>query len=469
MRLPFFEIDCVSDAPAMLQSNGPSMTYGELCHQVDEWQGRLAHEVKQLVFCYLSNSPQGVMALIGALAAGHAVALLDANLSTDARIDLEELYRPWVRLVPASDGSGPHTVERTDYAEAAAGAINPAASVLLSTSGSTGSPKFVRLTKQAVLSNARAIATALEITDADIGLGHLEVHYSYGLSIVTSHFVRGAAVGFPSGKFTDRGFWDDVRALEATHIPGVPFHHEIMHRLGLQRLKLPSLRVLTQAGGRLSLPIQQAMHEAMEELGGRFYVMYGQTEAAPRMTTLSHEDFARKPGSVGQVLDGGTIEIVDDGGGAVAAGETGEVVYSGPNVMLGYAFESADLGRADESNGVLRTGDVGHLDEEGFLYVTGRSSRMGKVYGWRVNLDEIEQFCEGAVPMAEEFAAVQIDEKIHLVALGLDQDERGKLATKLAQRFALPSRVFAVGEVAAIPKNARNKTDYSALKAELTC
>ena len=98
----------------------------------------------------------------------------------------------------------------------------------------------------------------LKINVSDRGLAHLDFHYSYGLSVVTSHLAVGASLGFPTGKFTDRAFWDDLRKLEATHLPGVPFHYEMMNRLGIRRLKIPSVTVMTQAGGRLSLNVTKA-------------------------------------------------------------------------------------------------------------------------------------------------------------------------------------------------------------------
>ena len=128
----------------------------------------------------------------------------------------------------------------------------------------------------------------------------------------------------------------------------------------------------------------------MAARGGRFFVMYGQTEATARIAYVPPDRLSEKLGSAGIAIPGGRLSIEPAGAGTMDGPVTGEVVYEGPNVMLGYATGSGDLALGDELGGVLRTGDIGYLDEDGFLFLVGRSKRIAKVFGLRINLDEVE-------------------------------------------------------------------------------
>jgi acyl-coenzyme A synthetase/AMP-(fatty) acid ligase len=243
-------------------------------------------------------------------------------------------------------------------------------------------------------------------------------------------------------------------------LPGVPFHFQIMQRLRYDRLNLPALRVLTQAGGALDLGSRREAHAFMEAKDGRFHIMYGQTEAAPRITTLSHADFVDAPYSVGTALPGGRLEIIDDDGNVVPMGDEGRVIYHGPNVMWGYAETRRDLACADVLNGRLDTGDIGTLDEAGRLTISGRTKRFGKVYGLRVNLDEIERFITSQGQLA---GVIQKNEAIHIMlsnSSGADED----LIASLISRYAIPRTAYKISHIDEIPHTERGKIDYHALE-----
>lgn len=321
--------------------------------------------------------------------------------------------------------------------------------MLLSTSGSTGSPKMVRLRLEGLLDNADAIAERLDIAPQDVAYGHLPLDYSYGLSVLTSHLVRGARVLLTERSMMERAFWETARQAGITHLPGVPTHYRMLTRLGLARLNLPSLSSMTQAGGKLELELQDQAHAFMEARGGTFHVMYGQTEASPRITTLRHEDFARKRGSVGTVLRGGSLTIED-----------GQVVYRGSNVMMGYAATRAELALPDQLGGVLRTGDCGSLDADGFLTLSGRLNRIAKVQGWRIDLDEVESALAEALGCT--VAAVDRGETVRITTEGAAEP----LREVLAARFALPPHVFEILAHTCPPMRANGKPDYAALRGE---
>lgn len=433
----------------MDDQSGDWLTYGELARLAEEWATRMPGP-KGLVFLYAKNDIDSVAALLGGIAAGHAVALFDKDLTSDVRAALEAKYRPaWV------SGQRPGGLIR----RSGDGPLNADVAVLLSTSGSTGSAKLVKLTLPALAANAAGISEVLGIRSDDVAAGYLPLHYSYGLSVLTSHLVRGARIRLTSLGLTDREFWPAMRNAAITHMPGVPFHYQIMLKLGLRRLHIPSLRVMTQAGGGLDAESRKQVHDFMSQSGGQFFVMYGQTEAAPRMTTLQHDDFLAAPQSSGIALPDCRIEIWD-------ADETGrgEVVFYGPNVMMGYAESREDLGLADEMGGRLPTGDIGFLDSAGRLTLTGRSKRAGKVFGLRVNLDEIESFtntiCASAVTQSRESLT------IHIVSRGgddSDEDIKSVMLSRLQERFTLPLASYDFHFLAAIPRTERGKVDYLAL------
>jgi len=224
----------------------------------------------------------------------------------------------------------------------------------------------------------------------------------------------------------------------------------MLRRLRFDPARYPTLRTLTQAGGRLRPELVEDFAGRMAAVGGKLFVMYGQTEATARMTVLPPERMADKPGSAGRAIPGGSLAIAD-----------GEVVYSGPNVMMGYAESAADLARGDDLGGVLRTGDLGRLDDEGFLFITGRLKRIGKVFGVRVNLDDVERelAAHGAV------AAVAGDDKLHVFVEGADANAarsvRGELATFLDTHFT----GLDVRGIDALPLLPTGKIDYRSLEA----
>jgi len=446
-----------ANSPAIYWNGDLLSSYAELSRQVLEHQQQLHSDNKRSILLYLANYPSAVSALIAALQSGHAVLLADAALSDPLRQQLEDLYRPhWI---------GRFNVDCAEWQPTGAEDydIDPELGLMLSTSGSTGSPKYVKLSGKSVVGNAKGIAATLAITSQDVAAAHLDFHYSYGLSVLTSHLVSGASVSLSDGKFTDRTFWNATQSACVTHLPGVPLHYEIMARLGFKRLKIPDVKTMTQAGGRLAEAIRDQAYEYMNEVDGRFYVMYGQTEAAPRMSTLQHSDYLSHRQSVGHALPGGEFSIVDEHRNKLATNVQGEVLYQGANVMMGYANDWRDLATPDQQHGELLTGDLGHLDAQGYLTITGRSSRFGKVYGWRISLDEIEAL----VGKAGAIVCIETDGVLGLVIESQSKDywndNEQSVRDVLSAQYSLPATAYRFYVVAEVPVTSRGKTDYQQL------
>lgn len=253
--------------------------------------------------------------------------------------------------------------------------------VLLSTSGSTGSPRLVRLSYSALQENASSIAVYLGLNKAERPITTLPMHYSYGLSVINSHLAVGATLVLNTDSVISRSFLERLKIQGVTSLSGVPYTYQMLWRTGFFNQELPHLRTLTQAGGRLDEKLLRLLSGYASTTGRRFFVMYGQTEACARISYVPPDCLNKKIGSIGVPIPGGKLEV---------EAETGELIYYGSNVMLGYAECRSDLALGDENQGCLRTGDLGWVDDDGFYYVTGRIKRFIKISGNRIGLDEVE-------------------------------------------------------------------------------
>ncbi|MER7860523.1 AMP-binding protein [Amycolatopsis japonica] len=427
------------------------------------------------LFARMSVDLSSVLNYLGAFEAGRAIALIDPALDADVLAGLIERFRP-AAVLSAPDAPAPEGYGVSDghwVRESAEGVEpHPHLAVLLPTSGSTGNPKLVRLSRGAVYANADAIAEVLGIDRHEIAPTSLPLHYSYGLSVLNSHLVRGATVVIEPSGVLGRGFWDAVNEHKVTSLAGVPYHYEMLRRLKFDPAKYPTLRTLTQAGGKLRDDLVAQFNDKIREVGGRMFVMYGQTEAAPRMTTVPAERLAEKLGSAGPALPGGSFAIRrEDGSETTHPKIVGEVVYRGPNVMMGYAEDEAGLAAGDEYGGVLATGDLGYLDEDGFLYITGRLKRIGKVFGNRVSLDDLEHAVRSASVGIDVVAAVPAGDKVVLFA-ELPEGDGAKAICKdaakaLSERLHLHTSGFDVRPIDTVPLLASGKIDYRSLEAQV--
>ncbi|MFC4111799.1 AMP-binding protein [Nonomuraea zeae] len=413
----------------------------ELVHRITRTADALARLRPGPLFCGMRSNLASVLRYLAAWQSGRPIALLDPDLSAGALAALAGRFKPAALLgfTHAADGSPPARRDAPDP--------HPDLAVLLATSGSTGNPKLVRLSRQAVLANAAAIASALSLVPDEIAPTSLPLHYSYGLSVLNSHLVAGASVMLTEAGLLERSFWTHLDAHRCTSLAAVPYQYEMLRRLRFDRAEHPALTTFTQAGGRLS-------PELVTEFAGqcdRFYVMYGQTEATARIAVLPPDRLADKPGSAGVAIPGGRLSI-----------DEGEVVFHGPNVMMGYAETAADLARGDDLGGVLRTGDLGWLDADGFLHITGRSKRIAKIFGVRINLDDVERLLRDSGPVA----ATSGDDRVTVWAEGLDAAGCAGLARRLGAELRLHWSGFDVRGIDRLPLLATGKVDYRALESQ---
>jgi long-chain acyl-CoA synthetase len=356
---------------------------------------------RRLVMCVVNNDISGITGYLALLAANAVPMMVSSNLSQGRLDALIGPYRPDYLWLPQQDACRWPGAERLaclggywliglDHGNVTP-ALHDDLALLLSTSGSTGSCKYVRLSHQNIWSNAEAIADYLALTVYELPITTLPPSYSYGLSIIHSHLWVGAGLAVTNKTFFDRKFWSFLHEVNATSLSGVPYHYEILKKLRVTKMELPHLRTLTQAGGRMTPDLIQEYAIHCQKKGMRFFTMYGQTEASPRISYVPAEQAFAKAGTIGIPISGGMLELKAELG-EVLTGDyvVGELVYRGPNVCLGYAECRDDLSLGDVNCGVLHTGDVAERDQDGYYRIVGRQKRFIKLFGNRVNLQDVE-------------------------------------------------------------------------------
>lgn len=384
---------------AVLDKNYRTVSYGELLDAADALADHFSGKKKSLVFILCENRIEMPVGYLAVLRTNQAALLIQAEIDGQLLNHLCELYSPdyiWQPQgrFPFEGGKRVHDFEGYElvfFPVEREFEIHGDLNLLLSTSGSTGSPKLVKLTGANLDANAVSIAEYLGIDNRERPVTSLPLNYSYGLSVINSHFLKGATILLTDDTLLDQGFWEFMKTGKASSFAGVPYMYEMLKRLKFFDRHLPDLKTLTQAGGKLNPVLVKEFAEFSHGKGIDFYVMYGQTEATARISYLPPEKNIEKYKSMGIAIPGGKLSIVDDDGRVITeARKNGEFIYEGPNVMMGYAECAGDLAKGDELGGVLKTGDIGYFDEEGFFYVTGRKKRFIKMYGDRVSLDMIE-------------------------------------------------------------------------------
>ncbi len=341
--------------------------------------------------------------------------------------------------------------------------IAPDLALLLSTSGSTGSKKFVKISAAAIQHNTTAINAYLENTQKDRAITSLKLHYSYGLSVLNTILdVGGSIVLNNSGAFT-AAFWEALNSYNVTCFSGVPHHFTTFEKLGLKWADYKGLRYVTQAGGKLSAALIKKQAKQCAESDIKFFVMYGQTEAAPRISYVPPTDVQDNADCIGRAINGGALHLLDDAGEVIAdEGVAGELVYTGENIMSGYALSYADLGMLEDIK-TLRTGDLALRNGAGYYKIVGRKSRFVKPLGVRINLDDIERHLH----VQHNDVYVVGNDRTILIAHTHDADRQIDLGA-LAQKYNLPVAFFMCKALQSVPLLENGKTDYKELEKNIS-
>lgn len=449
---------------AVITDNGMSFTYNQINDVCERWGGYMSS--RSLVLCLCNNEIGSLFAYLTCVQHSIVPIMLDGTKDFELVNQLIEVYQPNYIWLP--DNRVDEFSFTTIYSEFGYSLLSvnenkielhPELALLLTTSGSTGSPKLVRLTYNNIKSNALSIAEYLGINTEERPITSLPMYYSFGISVLNSHLISGATILLTGKSIAQKEFWSFLKENNATSLSGVPYTFEMLKRLRFFRMDLPSLKTLTQAGGKLRPELVKEYIDGAVATNKQFIVMYGQTEATARMSYLPWDVASEKFSSIGIAIPSGEFELQDENHQLITENEVdGELVYKGSNVSMGYAETCADLLKGDENNGILYTGDIARRDADGYYYITGRMKRFVKVFGNRVNLDATEQLLKSA---GFDCACVGVDEKITIFVKCDGQEQ--SIKDLLLQKTGLNTRAFEVRIIDSFPLSSSGKILYGEL------
>ena len=408
-----------------IDDDGREYTYGQIWDLGDE----LTQDCRGVTVLECSNDPESLARYLALLRKGCPVILIGKDLDEDAKKALKTTY----------EGDYP---------------CNPELGLLLSTSGSTGDRKLVRLSYTNIQANCDSIVEYLGLTKEERPITTLPMEYTYGLSVIHSHVAVGATIILTNRTLFQKEFWEMVEKYDVTSMAGVPYTYEMFERLRLREMDLPHLKTLTQAGGHLHEELQRKFGDWAAETGRRLFVMYGQTEATARMSYVPPEKCVEKIGSIGIPIPGGSFAIAEDG----------ELIYFGANVSMGYALKREDMALGDINGGCLKTGDMARMDEEGYFYITGRKKRFVKLQGKRFSLDQIQEIlqeafdCEEIICTGNDVDGIKVNTSSREVA-----DREDEIIQLFMDKWQVRGRLVTVKYLDEIPRNASGKVLYSKL------
>lgn len=465
-----FDLRQYKDQAAIIDDNGNSISYEELYEESE----RLLHltnlKRKCLVICQCTNSVGSVLGYVSFINSGIVPLLISANMEFRLLKNLINIYQPTFIWLPEKNAelfsmfnvvyrASNYVLLETDCN--AKYSIYKELALLLTTSGSTGSPKFVRQSYGNIRANTDSIVEYLALNSSERPITTLPMNYTYGLSIINTHLDVGATILATDKGLMQKEFWQFFKEQKATSFGGVPYTYEMLDKLRFFRMDLPYLRTMTQAGGKLTPELHEKFARYAENAGKKFVVMYGQCEATARMGYLPADKAVDKKGSMGIAIPGGKFRLIDTEGNEIDSPHTtGELVYEGANVTMGYAEQASDLAKGDERQGVLQTGDMAQFDEDGYFYIVGRKKRFLKIYGNRVNLDEVDQLIKGKYEI--EVACAGVDD--HMYIFLTDGEMASEVKDYVSKTTKLNLSAFKTIVINEIPKNDAGKTKYTELE-----
>jgi len=474
-----FEKSSASKSPALVQGK-TTTSYPELLAKMHAAASLVQHSQPENVIIFSDNSAFFAAAHLGIIAAGQVSVPLPYSAKDSERLKsicerceskrafieqsiLEKMRREAPELLGVFDAVYTEAdLKKTNIAIVERKPSDVAA--ILFTSGSTATPKGVMLTHDNIIANSQDIIEYLQLTPDDRMLVVLPFHYCFGLSFLyTLLRVGGTLVLNNDFIFPDR-VMKDSQEKKCTGFAGVPTHYSILIRTGLAK-KLDSMRFVAQAGGKLAEPLLKELIALLPTT--EVFVMYGQTEATARLSYLPPKLLATKLGSVGKGLAGTKLEVVSEKGIPVKPGEVGEIVASGRNIMLGY-YKDPEQSKQTLRGGVLHTGDLATVDEQGYVYIVDRESGFIKSGGVRISTKEVEAVLYEN-PDITEAAVIAVPDSIlgeaahAFISTRAALDERTVLAW-CKQRLSTEKTPKRITVLDSLPKTAAGKPDIPALR-----
>ena len=452
---------------ALIDNEGNSVKYGE----IPELMKNVGENVvsRSIIFNLCKNTVGSVIGYLGFVEKKAVPVMLNSKIDKELLDNLLETYKPAYLWIPKENTENyPYekVYELFDYVllktDNEIYPINDKLQLLMTTSGSTGSPKLVRYKKGNLEANAKNVALAFGWTSEERPVCDLGMQYTMGLNVINTHLYVGATLLLTTYNLFSGEFWDYIRAEKATNFTGVPFSYDIFYRLHFERMDLPYLTTLSQGGGKLTDARFKQLADYAERTGKRFIASFGTTETSARMACLPADLAASKIGSIGRAIPEGELFLVDTEGNLIEdVVAEGEMCYKGPNVTMGYAVCKEDLEKDDEFNGVYHTGDLAKRDEDGCYYVTGRLSRFLKLLSYRGSLDQTERMIQQEFGI--ECACAGTDQRMNIYVT--DESKSKEIVDFLCDKLGMFKTLFRVFVIDEILRNDSGKIQYKKLDA----
>lgn len=396
----FKKLDKFGTSIALVDTNKIKVTYEEIQTNADILKKKIKE--KKLILIVAENTLGSILSYVYSIINDYVIIFVDSQLKEDEIKKIINKYRP--NSIACQNKKLVNLIKKKKYTKIfnthdnyyfyktnfKTFKINKKLQILLPTSGSLGSNKYVKISKENIYENTISIIKYLNISKKDKTITNMPYCYSYMLSIINTHLQKGGTIVVSNKSIIQKEFWKIFNNFKLTSFNGVPYIYEIMHKIGFNRFITKNLRYITQAGGKLDTKLSLKLAKLAKKNDFKFFSMYGQTEASPRISFLDPKFSIIKNGSIGKAIPSTKMWLQNGNKIVKKSFMKGNIFCSGKNIMMGYAENYLDLLTNPRKKNKLDTGDVGYFDEEGFYYITGRSKRFAKIYGNRIDLDEIE-------------------------------------------------------------------------------
>ena len=389
-----------SDIFALIDPSGKKITYRNLYDRINYINSKI--DSRNLIFVYSDNSQEFIEGYLSFLKSKNVIFFIESKINKKNLYSLIRKFKPNFLYFPIKkikdiNFKFSEILKNKDYILIKIKSNNEKIknndlALMMSTSGSMGSAKYVKLSYSNIEDNTINISKSLKINKNDKVITTLPPNYSYGLSIINTHIYKKSSIVLNNFSFIDKNFWNSFYKNKVSTFGGVPYTFEILFRLGFNNLNLQNIRYITQAGGKISDFLHNEILKLADKNNFEFIVMYGQTEASPRMSYLPHKNSKHKIGSIGLPIPGGSFFLKDSKNKKILKSNIeGNLYYKGKNIFLGYSNSRLDLNLISSKKNILNTGDRAKKDNDGYYFLTGRKKRIVKIYGNRYELDKIEK------------------------------------------------------------------------------
>jgi acyl-CoA synthetase (AMP-forming)/AMP-acid ligase II len=441
------------------------ITYRELINIFNKLSKIFKQKSVLLILC--DNSLGSIIGYLFCLYSNNVAILIDKRISNNDLQELINLYKPNFILSDVL-----MTNKKFDFktkifesylyfTKIKKYSLKSNLQLLLPTSGSMGVAKFVKLSNENLYINSKSIIKYLKLNKNDVAITNMPFFYSYMLSIINTHLHVGGKIVVSKDSILQKKFWDVYLKNKITSFNGVPYVYELIEKIGIKKIITKKLRYITQAGGKLDQTIKEKIWMELKRYGVEFFVMYGQTEASPRISYLKNNDLITKKESIGKCIEGTKLFLRNSLKKKIYKPFTeGNIYCKGKNIMLGYSNNYRDLNKNKKIH-ELDTGDIGFFDNDNFYFIKSRSKRISKINGIRLDLDELEKKLQKNDIKAN---IVNNDKKIGIFYYNNSKITLNKIKKKVEIITNQNPEIFFFKKLKKIPRTINKKISYNELK-----